>query len=107
MILVVNKMDRTNLGNTDEQQKVIANDLTKVIESYTPNDLYLSFLSTEDYFSALDESDEEIKTELIERSGYNIFVDNLNKFVTEHAILAKSRVTDGIKIYDGSYGDDN
>ena len=107
MILVVNKMDRTNLGNTDEQQKVIANDLTKVIESYTPNDLYLSFLSTEDYFSALDESDEEIKTELIERSDYNIFVDNLNKFVTEHAILAKSRVTDDIKIYDGSYGDDN
>ena len=89
MVLVVNKIDRTALGNIGEQQEIITNDLIKVIEPYTPNNLYLSFLSTEDYFSALDESDDEIKYELIDRSGYNVFVSNLNKFVTEHAIMAK------------------
>lgn len=89
MVLVVNKMDRTALGNIGEQQEIITNDLIKVIEPYTPNNLYLSFLSTEDYFSALDESDDKIKYELIDRSGYNVFVSNLNKFVTEHAIMAK------------------
>ena len=89
MVLVINKMDRTALGNINEQQDIIKNDLIKVIEPYTPDNLYLSFLSTEDYFSALDESDDEIKYELIDRSGYNVFVSNLNKFVTEHAIMAK------------------
>ena len=89
MVLVVNKMDRTSLGNTKEQQLIIAEDLIKIIAPYKPSDLYLSFLSTEDYFSAITETDNEIKAELLERSGYNTFVDNLNKFVLEHEILAK------------------
>ncbi len=89
MVLVVNKMDRTALGNTSEQRSIIVDDLTKVIEPYTAQDLYLSFLSTEDYFSALEERDAEIKAVLMERSGYNIFVGNLNKFVSERYLLSK------------------
>lgn len=89
MVLVVNKMDRTSLGNTQEQQEIISTDLIKIIEPYTAADLYLSFLSTEDYFEAISEDDEEMKAELLDRSGYNVFVNNLNKFVAEHEILAQ------------------
>lgn len=89
MILVVNKMDRTALGNTPEQQQILAQDLSKIVAPYTLQNLYTSFLSTDDYFYALEEDDAEIKAELLERSGFNIFVDNLNKFVTDRKILAK------------------
>ena len=39
MVLVVNKIGRTSIGNTKEQQTVIAGDLMKVITSYKSNDL--------------------------------------------------------------------
>ena len=89
MILVVNKMDRTALGNVLEQQKVIADDMEKVTTPYKTKELYLSFLDTSSYFDSLSEEDEEIKKELFDLSGYDIFVKNLNKFVESHEILAK------------------
>ena len=89
MVLIVNKMDRAPLGNIPEQQKIIANDLMKVTEPYKPEDLYVSFIDTESYFSAQDEDDEEARTIYMEQSGYDAFVSNLNDFVKSRGLLSK------------------
>lgn len=89
MVLVVNKMDRTALGNTPEQQEVIANDLKKVITPLTAENLYLSFLDTESYFEFLNETDQDMKDFFLEQSGREIFVENLNKFVASRGVLSK------------------
>ena len=89
MVLVVNKMDRTALGNVQEQQMIIEEDLQKVTEPYAPSELYLSFLDTTSYFECLEEEDEELRQELLSLSGREIFIDNLNRFVVSHELLAK------------------
>lgn len=91
MILVVNKMERTALGNTEEQQNIIREDLRKVLEPYTPERLNLSFLDAESYLESIKEKDDdpEYAEELYERSGYDKFVDILNHFVEEKGIDSK------------------
>lgn len=90
MVLVVNKMDRTALGNVPEQQEVIEEDLVKVTEPYKPKDLYLSFVDTNSYFEGLQEDDAELKEELLQLSGHDAFVGNLNRFVESHKLMAKA-----------------
>ena len=89
MVLVVNKMDRTALGNVPEQQEIIAKDMEKVIAPFTGKQLYLSFLNTNYYFEQLEESDPEMKEILFEQSGYEDFVKNLNAFVASRGVLSK------------------
>lgn len=91
MILVVNKMDRTAEGNTEEQQNIIREDLKKVLEPYTPEQLNLSFLDTESYLESIEErgEDSELADELVARSGYSQFVETLNRFVKEKSIPSK------------------
>ncbi len=89
MILVVNKMDRTAGGNVPEQQKIIYEDLKKVTAPYDPKDLYLSFLDTTSYFKALEETDERRKKRRLDKSGHDIFVENLNHFVADKGVLQK------------------
>lgn len=91
MILVVNKMDRTAAGNTEEQQNIIREDLMKVLEPYTPEQLNLSFLDAESYLESEEEREEdpEIADELVERSGYAKFIETLNRFVEEKSIPSK------------------
>ena len=89
MVLVVNKMDMTKLGNCLEQQNIIAQDLAKVTEPYSLQDLYISFLDTQSYFESLNETDAKLKAEFLKMSGHDNFVANLNKFVDSHKILSK------------------
>lgn len=91
MILVVNKMDRTAEGNTGEQQNIIREDLKKVLEPYTPEQLNLSFLDAESYLESIEEraEDPELADELVARSGYAQFIDTLNRFVEEKSIPSK------------------
>lgn len=91
MILVVNKMDRTAEGNTGEQQDVIREDLKKVLEPYTPEQLNLSFLDAESYLESVEEraEDPELADELAARSGYAQFIETLNHFVEEKSIPSK------------------
>ena len=89
MVLVVNKMDRTALGNVPEQQKVIYEDLKKVTEPYDPKELYVSFVDTASYFKAMEETDERRRKRRLERSGREIFIDNLNQFVEDKGVLQK------------------
>lgn len=91
MILVVNKMDRTAAGNTEEQQNIIRKDLMEVLKPYTPEQLNLSFLDAESYLESEEEREEdpEIADELVERSGYAKFIETLNRFVEEKSIPSK------------------
>lgn len=89
MVLVVNKMDRTALGNVPEQQQIIYSDLKKVTTPYDPKDLFLSFTDTESYFKALVETDERRKNRRLERSGHETFIANLNRFVAQKGVLQK------------------
>ncbi len=89
MVLVVNKMDRAAMGNSLEQQEIIANDMKKVIEPYSPEALYMSFLSTEQYFEAQKAEDEDERTIYMQDSGYVPFVENLNAFVRSRGLLSK------------------
>ena len=89
MVLVVNKMDCTALGNVPEQQQIIYEDLKKVTEPYDPKNLYLSFTDTASYFKSLKENDERRKNRRLEQSGHDAFVENLNRFVAEKGFLQK------------------
>jgi len=112
MILVVNKMERG--GNTQERQDIIREDLRKVTAPYTPEDLRISFVSAESYIDSLTEEDKEIAEELLERSGYNRFIETLNHFIQEKNIPARLTTAlykldevlqDGIKQLQPSSGD--
>lgn len=89
MVLVVNKMDRTEGGNSPAQQKILLPDICQVIEPCKPEELYLSFLSTHSYEESLVEKDEEIRQELLEESGHDTFVENLNAFVRAKKVSAR------------------
>lgn len=89
MILVVNKMDRAPKGNSKEQQDLLREDMNKVIQPYTHEQLYTSFVSTELYNEAMEETDTEIKDDLLLESGYLGLVKNINKFVKEKGVTAK------------------
>lgn len=89
MILVVNKMDRAPKGNSIEQQNLLKEDMNKVIQPYTHEQLYTSFVSTELYNEAMMETDVEIKEDLLLESGYVELVKNLNAFAKEKGITAK------------------
>ncbi len=101
MILIVNKMERTAEGNTLEQQTIIREDLRKVLEPYTPEQLHLSFLDAESYLESLEEreKDPDLADELVLRSGYSKFVDILNLFVEEKSI--PSKLTTDLYVIDG------
>ncbi len=89
MVLVVNKMDRTLLGNVPEQQQIIAEDLKKVIAPYEPEELYLSFLDTDSYFNLENAEDDEEREYYLTQSGREQFIINLNNFVKSRGLLSK------------------
>lgn len=89
MVLVVNKMDRAPEGNSTAQQAIIRDDMRKVIAPYTPEDLYMSFLATKCYEESYAEEDSELKRELLEESGYEVFIEHLNGFVAEKGVSSR------------------
>ena len=91
MLLVVNKMERTSLGNVSEQQEIIREDLRKVLDPYTPEQMYLSFVDAESFLASVDVDDKELSVELKQRSGYEDFINTLNAFV--HSKSIGSRLT--------------
>lgn len=89
MILIVNKMSRTAKGNTPEQQKIIRDDLCKVTQPKTPEDYYLCFLDAKDYLDAQEGKKAKFKDRLVQRSGYEAFVKELNTFIEDRKLLGK------------------
>ena len=89
MVLVINKMDRAPEGNSANQQQIIRDDICKVLDPLTPEQLYTSFISTQSYEEYLTEEDEEIKAELLAESGREQMIANLNAFVQSRQVTAK------------------
>ena len=117
MILVVNKMEREANGNTPESQKIKSEDLKKVIAPYKPEQLNLCFLDAESYLQSFIERDEdpEYADELLAYSGYEHFIDVLNKFVERNGIFGKlttllyqidERIQGGLRILEPNSDDD-
>ena len=87
MILVVNKME--DVGNTPSNRQIKRNDLCKVTEPYSPEDLRTVFIDAQSYLDSLEESDEELAEEFRTRSNYDELVETLNTFVREKGISAR------------------
>ena len=90
MMLVFNKMEDSKYGNTHKGQKIFfENDVLPVISpEYTREDLFVSFVDTYSYQDAQETEGNE-KDELMKMSGYNEFIENMNRFVEKKKILGK------------------
>lgn len=80
-ILIVNKM--ADVGNTEEMRMIKMEDLRKVTQPYSPEELRTCFIDAKSYIESDEETDEEIKDELINRSNYTGLIDTINEFVEE------------------------
>lgn len=91
MMLVVNKMESTEGGNTAEQQKVILEkDILPVISpEFKPEDLFISFVDLKSYENAQKETDKDERDFLLEASGFENFYKNLNRFVKEKNLMGR------------------
>lgn len=93
MILVINKMEDTALGNTPEQQEILKNStgFIDVIKPYSCEDLNTCFIDVNKYLESIEEreTDPELAKETYELSGYENFINTLNKFVDEKGIASK------------------
>ncbi len=87
MILVVNKM--ADIGNTKEIQQIKIDDIKKVTDPYDPNELNICFVDAESYIESFEEDDDEIITELITRSNYDMLIKTLNEFIHRRAFKSK------------------
>lgn len=97
MVLVVNKM--ASIGNTRENQIIKLDDLRKVTDPLLPEQLRTVFIDAESYIDSKDEDDEEISTELLERSNFTSLVSTINEFVSEKGMSAQ--ITTGLyKLFD-------
>ena len=91
MMVVVNKMESTELGNTPEQQQIfIEKNLLPVISpEYAPEDLYVCFVDAQKYEEAMSEADPAEKAWLLELSGFDKFYETLNRFVKDKNFLGR------------------
>ena len=81
MILVVNKM--ADVGNDAAIQKVKLDDLRKVTDPHTPEELRTVFIDAKSYLDSLTIDDEELSEILKGRSNYDQLVSVLNRFANE------------------------
>lgn len=91
MMLILNKMDSVNTGNTPElRQEVRDKNVAPVIApEYTPEEFYTSYVDAECYKDSLLESDTEAKMELRRLSGWDDLINNINRFVDDKKVLGK------------------
>jgi small GTP-binding protein len=78
MMLVVNKMRRCAMGNIVESQRVIRDDLRKVLIPFSPEQLRTSFIDAEAALESRTEKDEAIVIALWKESGFDVFLEALN-----------------------------
>lgn len=86
IMLVINKSSQ---GDKEASLKNWISDALKVTEPKTADDLFLCVIDAKDYLEALEIEDQEDRSELIEYSGYNYFLENLNAFISQKGILGR------------------
>jgi predicted GTPase len=91
MILVVNKMRDANGGNSPDQRAIISEDLAKVTDPYTPEQLRVVFVDALAYLKSDEIADEkpERAKRLLEQSNFAELVDTLNAFVEQRGMVAR------------------
>ena len=93
MILVVNKME--DIGNTTSNRDIKRNDLRKVTEPYSPEDLRTVFIDAQTYLDSLEETDPELAEEFRDRSNYDELVNTLNEYTNEERAIPKYQASTG------------
>lgn len=86
IMLVINKSSQ---GNKKTSLKNWISDALKVTEPKTEDDLFLCVIDAKDYLEALEIEDQDDRVELMEYSGYNYFLKNLNDFISQKGILGR------------------
>jgi len=86
IMLVINKSSQ---GDKEVSLKNWISDALKVTEPKTADDLFLSIIDAKDYLEALEIEDQKDRTELIEYSNFNYFINNLNTFISQKGILGR------------------
>lgn len=90
MLLVVNKMERSALGNTSASQKELLNDLRAMVAPFEPGtDLTVCFLDAQTALEAAVETELGDAALLRQRSGMDQFVNSLNAFVRAKGMAAR------------------
>lgn len=89
MMLIVNKMGDEALGNCLESQEIKQSDIKKVIAPFEPDELYTTFIDSKSLIESFQETDIEEKEWLKEVSGWNIFQNNLNKFIKDKRLIGR------------------
>lgn len=84
MLLVVNKMAR---DSGTAETKIPS--LLPVLEPMLPEDFNTTFIDTECYLEALEESDEEDRKELFEESNFESLLTSINEFVEARGLLGQ------------------
>ncbi len=85
-MLVINKSSQ---GDKEAHLKNWISDALKVTEPKTADDLFLCVIDAKDYLEALEIDDQDDKNELIEYSGFNYFIKNLNDFISQKGIYGR------------------
>lgn len=86
-ILIVNKM--ADVGNTEEIRMIKLEDLRKVTQPYAPEEFRTCFIDAESYLDSEEETDAEIKEELINRSNYVGLINTINGFVEDKGLSVR------------------
>ena len=86
IMLVINKSSQ---GDKEAYINNWISDALQVTEPKTADDLFLCVIDAKDYLEALEIEDQEDRTELIEYSCFNIFIENLNTFISQKLILGR------------------
>ncbi len=86
IMLVINKSSQ---GDKEASLKTWISDALKVTEPKTADDLFFCVIDAKDYLEASEIEDQEDSSELIEYSGYNYFLKNLNAFISQKGILGR------------------
>lgn len=90
IMLVINKMESSEYGNTEEGRRVLLEkDIIPVISpEYTADDLFISYIDTNAYLDAQNEEG-PLREEYLKMSGYEEFYENINRFVSKKRLLGK------------------
>ena len=89
MMLVFNKMESSEYGNTPEGRKAFFDaDVLPVISPYSADDLYISFVDVFAYEDA-QKAEGNDRLGLLEMSGFEEFYKNIDAFIQKKKILGK------------------
>lgn len=89
MMLVVNKMRRCAKGNSLEAQAILREDLRKVLNPFSPEDLHTAFIDAKAVIESKEEKDDSVARVLLKKSGIELFTKELNNFVREKGLTGR------------------